>query len=231
EGGGDHLAHGLLERLGDVVDVVGHPAQQLAAGLAVEVAQRQTVDLVLDVGTKPPDGPLDDVGDPEPLEPAGEGGHAVHADDESQDLADGGEVDPPAGDDVHRLQHPGEGVLPLGPQSLDDGLFGDPGRELGADEAAEDLVGRPAEHLGGEHGQHDADDRQHQHGDDLDAVGAQQAEEALRRALEVHRLLADYPAHHRPVTGPGDDALGFFDPAIGHATPSSDPSWDQTISW
>ena len=36
-------------RLRDVVDVVGDPAEQLAARLAVEVAQRQPVELVLDL--------------------------------------------------------------------------------------------------------------------------------------------------------------------------------------
>jgi len=38
---GDDLAQRLLQRLGDVVDVVGHPAEYLTAGLLVEVAQRQ----------------------------------------------------------------------------------------------------------------------------------------------------------------------------------------------
>ena len=45
----------------DVVDVVGDPAQQLAARLLVEVAQRQPVDLVLDVGAHPPHRRLHDV--------------------------------------------------------------------------------------------------------------------------------------------------------------------------
>ena len=40
-------------RLRDVVDVVGDPAEQLAARLLVEVAQRQPVQLVLDVGAQP----------------------------------------------------------------------------------------------------------------------------------------------------------------------------------
>ena len=45
----EQLAQRLLQGLGDVVDVVGHPAQQLTAGLPVEVAQRQPVDLGLDL--------------------------------------------------------------------------------------------------------------------------------------------------------------------------------------
>ena len=39
----------LLEALRDVVDVVGDAAEHLAALLAVEVRQRQPVQLVLDV--------------------------------------------------------------------------------------------------------------------------------------------------------------------------------------
>ena len=46
---GEQLAHRLLQGLRDVVDVVGDPAEQLAARLPVEVAQRQPVELVLDV--------------------------------------------------------------------------------------------------------------------------------------------------------------------------------------
>ena len=45
----------LLQRLRDVVDVVGDPAEQLAARLVVEVRQRQPVQLVLDVGAQLPD--------------------------------------------------------------------------------------------------------------------------------------------------------------------------------
>ena len=36
----EQLTQGLLQSLGDVVDVVGHPAQQLATRLAVEIGQR-----------------------------------------------------------------------------------------------------------------------------------------------------------------------------------------------
>ena len=46
------LAQRLLQGLRDVVDVVGHPAQQLAARLPVEVRQRQPVELVLDLGAQ-----------------------------------------------------------------------------------------------------------------------------------------------------------------------------------
>ena len=46
----EHLAQRLLQALRDVVDVVGDPAQQVAARLLVDVAERQRVDLVLDVG-------------------------------------------------------------------------------------------------------------------------------------------------------------------------------------
>ena len=44
----EHLAQRLLQALGDVVDVVGDPAQEVATGLAVDVAQRKAIELVLD---------------------------------------------------------------------------------------------------------------------------------------------------------------------------------------
>ena len=49
---GEHLAQRLLEALRDVVDVVGDPAQQVAAGLAVDVGEGQAVELVLDVAAQ-----------------------------------------------------------------------------------------------------------------------------------------------------------------------------------
>ena len=45
---GDELVQRLLQALGDVVDVVGDPAEQVAALLAVDVRQGQAVELVLD---------------------------------------------------------------------------------------------------------------------------------------------------------------------------------------
>ena len=45
----EQLAHRLLQRLRDVVDVVGDPGQQLAARLPVEVDQRQPGQLRLDL--------------------------------------------------------------------------------------------------------------------------------------------------------------------------------------
>ncbi len=59
---GQHLADGLLEALGQVVDVVGDPAQQVAPGGMVDVAERHPVELVLDVGAQPVHGPLHHAG-------------------------------------------------------------------------------------------------------------------------------------------------------------------------
>ena len=67
---GEQLAQRLLQALGDVVDVVGDPAEQLAARLPVEVGQRQPVELVLDVGAQPEDGALHDVVEQVALQPS-----------------------------------------------------------------------------------------------------------------------------------------------------------------
>ncbi len=42
---GEQLADRLLEALGQVVDVVGHPAQQIAPRGAVDVAERERLSL------------------------------------------------------------------------------------------------------------------------------------------------------------------------------------------
>ena len=45
----DELGQALLERLADVVDVVRDAAQQIAARVGVEVAERQAAELLVDV--------------------------------------------------------------------------------------------------------------------------------------------------------------------------------------
>ena len=50
--GREQLAQRLLQALREVVDVVRDAAQQVAARLLVDVAERQHVDLVLDVGAQ-----------------------------------------------------------------------------------------------------------------------------------------------------------------------------------
>ena len=59
----EQLAQRLLQALREVVDVVGDPAQHVAARLAVDVAQRHPVELVLDVGAQPEHRPLHDAGE------------------------------------------------------------------------------------------------------------------------------------------------------------------------
>ena len=59
----EHLAQRLLQALRDVVDVVGDAAQQVAALLLVDVAERQRVDLVLDRRPQPEHQPLHDAGE------------------------------------------------------------------------------------------------------------------------------------------------------------------------
>ena len=84
---GEQLAHRLLQRLADVVDVVGDPAEQLAARRAVEVAQRQPVDLVLDVLAHPADGVLHDAVEDVALQPGQQRRGDVDREHEQQHVA------------------------------------------------------------------------------------------------------------------------------------------------
>ena len=59
----EQLAQRLLQALREVVDVVGDPAQHVAARLAVDVAQRHPAELVLDVRTQPEHRALHDPGE------------------------------------------------------------------------------------------------------------------------------------------------------------------------
>ena len=115
----EQLAHRLLQGLADVVDVVGDPAEQLAARLTGRSSQRQPVDLVLDVLAHPADGVLHDAVEDEALEPRQQRGRDVDREHEQQHVADRVEVDALARDDVvHRGEHVGELVLALVAQLL-----------------------------------------------------------------------------------------------------------------
>ena len=236
---GDELAQGLLEALGDVVDVVGDPAQQLASGLVVEVGQRQPVQLVLDVTAQPEDRPVDDPGEQVGLHPAEDRRHEVDPEDEEQDVPDGGEVDAEAGPDVvHRGEHVGHLALPGGPQALDGLGLGHPGGDALAEEPGEDEVGRPGEDLRADRVEHDACHGEHEHGDEPGALGAEGAQQPLRRGAEVLRLLGRHAHPHvrgaahgaRTGAAPGLGGLLLLGlDALAHAA-SSVACWDSTIS-
>ena len=90
----DELAHRLLERLPDVVDVVRRPAQHLTALLLVEVRQRQPRQLRLHVLAHPEDGPVDRPGSTAASPPAiSSPAHDVHRQRQQQDAAHRAEVD------------------------------------------------------------------------------------------------------------------------------------------
>ncbi len=91
--GREHHAQGLLQALRDVVDVVGDPAQQVAAGLAVDVPEREAVELVLDVAAELVHGPLHDAGEDVALEVLQHVRRDVHAGGGQQHLVQLGEVD------------------------------------------------------------------------------------------------------------------------------------------
>ncbi len=156
--GGDQLGQGLLERVGDVVDVVGDTAQRVAARMAVVVAQRQTGELQVDVPAHPVDGPLRDAGHDVRLPPGEDGARDVDRGDEQQHVAERLEV--------HAVRH-GQAreqvrLLRLagGPQRIDRLLLREAFRDLLADDAIEDDVGRRAEDLRAGDGTGHAQDRQ-----------------------------------------------------------------------
>ena len=68
----DQLGQALLERLADVVDVVRDPAEDVAAGVRVEVAERQPAQLAIDLFAQAEDAPLGDAGHDVALDPAEE---------------------------------------------------------------------------------------------------------------------------------------------------------------
>ena len=226
-----HLAHRLLQALGHVVDVIGDPAQQLTAGLAVEVTERKSVELVLDLGPHPEDGLLDHVVEQVPLEVAEQGRADIDGEGDKEHRPQRPKVDALAGDHVHRRQQVGGLTLAGGPCRVDRLGLGHPGWEPFADGTGEDDVGRPAQYLGPYRRQTDAEHRGDQHCGDLGTLGAKPAEQPLRRRPEIHRLLPDHPATEGPTTGTGAgyNPFGGLHRPIAHEATSA-LSCDSTIS-
>lgn len=179
--------------------------EELATRLGVEVGQRESAQLGLDVAAQAIDRAVDDQDDDAGLDPREQARHGIQGQGQQQDVADGGEVHAlPRADVVHRGEHVGEFVVTAGAQALDGLRLGGPGRDLLAEQPGEDQVGGPAEDLGTEGSEDDADQGEGQRDPDLDPVGAHEAQEPLGGGLEVLRLLGRLTHPH--VRGPG--ALG-----------------------
>ena len=104
----DELAQRLLQALRDVVDVVGDPAEQLAARLRVDVGQRQPVELVVDVGAQLAHGALHHVVEQVTLQPRQHARGDVDERAQQQHGAERAEVDADARDGVRAQQQVGE---------------------------------------------------------------------------------------------------------------------------
>ena len=205
----EQLAHGLLQGLGDVVDVVGDAGEHLAALLAVEVAQRQPVELVLDLAAQHEHGALDDAVEQVALDVPEDGRGQVDQDDGEQHEAEGVEVDPGAGDDVLRLDDVGDGAVALGARRGCGLLGGEPGRQLAADHAGEDQVGGVAEDLGADDVERHADHAERDDDGDAEPVRHEQPGEPFGRRPEVRRLLGGHAG--------ADPGRAVAAPGVGHA--------------
>ena len=223
------LAQGLLEGLGNIVDVVGGTAQYLAQRLAVEIAQRQAGQLGLHLLAQPEDRTLHGHGEQPPLHQATQRGGEVDHEHQQQDLADMAEVDPPAGRQVHRSEHGGERAVPLVAQPGHHFSFGHPSWEFFGDDTGEDQVGGVAQQPGPQHRKADAG-RAEPHGEaDQRALGAELTEQAPGRRAEIEGLFDRPPAAHEAA--PAETAAAR-PPADGHGAhaASSSVSWERTIS-
>jgi hypothetical protein len=150
----DQLRERLLQRLLDVVDVVGDPRHQVAALAGVEVAQRQPVELLLDVLAEVEDDPHYQAVEDETLGPGQHRRDGVHGQDDEDQPAEHGEVDALTGHDGGSLQHVGELVVAVGAGRCHNVGQRHPLGQLHADDAVEDGVHRLAEDLRRQHREH-----------------------------------------------------------------------------
>ena len=163
----EQLAEGLLHRLLDVVDVVGDAAEQLAAGHLVEVAERQPVQLVLDVAAQAQHGALHDAVEDVGLQPHDQGRRDVQDEHQDQHAARGRRSRRPArAPRSCRTAGRRAGPDPRPAAPAIGLVLRDAGGQLLADDALEDDVGGVAQDLRADDAQRDADDRHEQHRDD-----------------------------------------------------------------
>ena len=182
--GVERLGEGLLERLGDVVDVVGDAREHVAARAAVDVGQGHAGKLVLDLGAHAPAGALDDARQDPPLDPQEDCGGEVEGENLQEDDHEGAGVEPAADDDVVGGEHVGVAVLAAGAQRLGELVAGQAvGQAARAQERAEDAleddVRGAGEHLGGDDVEDDRHDGEDDDGGNAPPLGAQLAEEPL----------------------------------------------------
>ena len=221
----DDLGEALLERLRDVVDVVRHAAEDVAAGVVVEVLERQPGELEVDVPAQSVDGPLRDTGHDVALTPAEDGAQQVDDRHHEQHLAEGGEIDARPRRHGHAREHVGELVLARRPEPVDGLLLGDAGGNLLADDSLEDDVGRVAQDLGPGDAERDADDGEGITSTIRPASGSQLA---TRRFSEPRKsfgfsagAMPMWPGGPKPLRDPVRGGPAAAPGGAAHATSSS----------
>ncbi|MCY1217324.1 hypothetical protein D9M72_292310 [compost metagenome] len=242
--GTEQLREGLLQRLLDVVDVIGDTGKRVTALAGVEVVQRQPVELFLGIVTQFADHTHHQHVQDVALQPGENVRHEVHhqhnADEERQLL----EVDPHPRNEFHLGDHVREVVFALGAQPVDELVLADSGGQLFSHHSPEDDVHGLPQDLGGNDVEDDGDRHHGQHDGDTGGLGFQQTHQALGGGPEVLCLLRGRPAEHVAV-GLGGLVLLFVEIFVfrgnwflaggeffvgAHAT-SSAVSCDSTISW
>ena len=206
---GEQLAQCLLEALGDVVDVIGDPTQQVASRLAVDVGERQAVDLLLDLRAQPHHRPLDDAGEDVRLQIGEGGGHDVERHHSDQDVAELVELD-------------AVGLAGDAPDDDVGALTQDPRPEHGQRDAAD-----------GRHEHEDGPLALGAHGGEETSGRSDEVLRLLARHRRPHATEARARRWFRrdesapPAPASAASRLGFGQ--IGHAA-SSSRSWEATIS-
>ena len=186
---GDQLRERLLQGHSDVVDVVGDPAQQVAARRGVEIAQRQTSELEVHLFAQSVHRALSDPGHEVVLPPRQHRREEVDDRDNREQPGKCCEVDPLTRGECHRRQHVGLRALPCTSKARNGLGLRDARRNLLRDHSGEDDVGGIAQQLGTEHGQEHARDAKDEDEDRHATLGAQAGSESAHGAAQVLGLL------------------------------------------
>ncbi|EKB43290.1 hypothetical protein B857_03951 [Solibacillus isronensis B3W22] len=208
----DQLADRLLQRVLDVIHVVGDSREQIPALAGVEVVQRQPVELGFHVAAQPVDDLHHQPVQHPALHPHEQRGDEVHGQHDQDVAAQQLEVDADPRDQVHLREHLGQVVLPGVAQLRDDLIHRHVGRHVPADGPGEDHVHGLAQDLGGDDGQHDACRDEEQDDGHAEFFGGEQAHQALGRGPEVFGLAHGCRIAEHVGGAGGIELVDFLDP-------------------
>ena len=189
EARGDNAAESVVEGVLQVIHVVCHARQEVAAATRIEVAERHAVQLLFDVAAQPVDAAVHHADKHARFEPRERCREHVQDRDGEQNRVERAKVDPVTGIQIHARDHFRKLLLATRAHSGDNLVLRDASRQTLRDDAVEDDVGCAAEDLRADHAQDHREDADRHRAEQHCLFDHEFAKEPLQRRTEIARFL------------------------------------------